>query len=203
MLKLVRLALFVAIALAAASLHGQAVATASRLADLQVGATFSAASPDYTASIYNLAQPTKGELNWHGYGAYADLGLRYHLGLEFAFHQLSGPDPVLYERTFEIGGRYLIPIRRFEPYGKAMIGRGVFNFAAINASGQSEQIANLGYNTQALGGGLDLRLLPGLNIRVVDYEYQKWDNFPPNKLNPQILSFGVAYHFHGAMGLRK
>ena len=154
MSKLVRFTLLLGAALATASLHGQAVSTASRLANLQVGATFSVAKPDYTESVYNLTQPTNGEFNWHGYGIYADLDLRHHLGLEFDFHQLSGPDPVLYERTFEVGCRYVFPIRRFVPYGKAMAGRGIFNFAATNASGQSEQIANLSYDTQTLGGGL-------------------------------------------------
>ena len=185
--------------------HAQAVSTASRKADLQVGVDFSIADPNYANDVYQLAQPTSGDLHWHGYGVYANLDLRYHLGLEFDFHQLSGPDPVLYERTFEVGGRYLYPLRHgLVPYGKAMVGRGIFNFAALDATtGKSVQIANLGYNTQTVGGGLDLRLRPGLHVRLFDYEYQIWDNFPPNKLNPQVISFGVAYHFHGPMSLRK
>ena len=185
--------------------HAQAVATASRKADLQVGVDFSVVNPDYANDVYHLAQPTSGELHWHGYGVYANLDLRYHLGLEFDFHQVSGPDPVLYERTFEIGGRYLYPLRHgLVPYGKAMVGRGIFNFAALDDfTGKSVQIANLGYNTQSVGGGLDLRLRPGLHVRLFDYEYQIWDHFPPNKLNPQVISFGVAYHFHGPMSLRK
>ncbi len=185
--------------------HAQAVATASRKADLQVGVDFSVVNPDYANDVYHLAQPTSGDLHWHGYGVYANLDLRYHLGLEFDFHQVSGPDPVLYERTFEIGGRYLYPLRHgLVPYGKAMVGRGIFNFAALDDStGKSVQIANLGYNTQSVGGGLDLRLRPGLHVRLFDYEYQIWDHFPPNKLNPQVISFGVAYHFHGPMSLRK
>ena len=193
--------------------YGQAVPTASRLADLQIGASFSLADSNYTNSVanpgntndvYNLAQPTGNSINWHGYGAYVDLDLRQHYGLELNFHQVSGADPTLYERTFQAGVRYLYPIRfRFVPYAKAMEGRGIFNFAAVDANGQSFRIANVAYNTQSIGGGLDLRLLPGLNVRLFDYEYQVWDKFPPNKLNPQVLSFGVAYHFHGRMGLRK
>lgn len=192
---------------------GQALPTASRLADLQVGVTFSVANSNYTNSVanpsntndvFNLSQPTGNSVKWHGYGAYVDLGIREHFGVELNFHQLSGSDPTLYERTFQAGLMYLHPMRfRFVPYAKAMEGRGIFNFAAVNASGQSYQLANVGYNTQSLGGGLDLRLRPGLNVRLFDYEYQIWDNFPPNKLHPQVVSFGLAYHFHGAMGLRK
>ena len=183
----------------------QAVPTASRRADLQVGVDFSIADPDYANEIYSLTQPTAGQNRWHGYGAYVDLDLRYHFGIEANLHFLSGPDPVLYERSFQIGPRFVFHVgRRFVPYAKAMVGRGIFNFAAVDpVTGKSYQLANIGYNTQSLGGGLDLRLLAGLNVRVFDYEYQIWDNFPPDKLHPQVLSFGVAYHFHGPLSGKK
>ena len=165
----------------------QATATASRIADLQAGVTFSYAQPDYGT-------------NWHGYGAYADLDLRYRLGLEFDFHQLSGPNPVLYERTYEIGPRLSYSIRdRFIPYAKAMYGRGVFNFAGTDTSGNAVQIANLAYNITSFGGGLDIKTIRGLNVRAFDYEYQRWGSFPPHGLTPGVFSFGVAYHFHGGL----
>ena len=164
----------------------QATPTASRLADLQLGVSVSGAIPDY------------GTEAWHGYGFYGDLDFVHHLGLEIDFHQLSGPHPVLYERTYEIGPHFSFPIRqRFLPYAKAMVGRGVFNFPGTNASGQSVQVANLAYNMYSFGGGLDLKLRPGLNIRLIDYEYQRWPGFPPHGLNPNVFSIGVAYHFHG------
>ena len=191
------------LALASGLASGQAVPTAGRLADMQVGVDFSIANTDYTSGVYNLAQPT-GIASWHGYGAYADVDLKYHYGLELGFHQLSGSDAVLSERTFLVGGRYVYPIRqRLAPYARVGVGRGVFNFAAQDASGQSYQIANLGYTVESFGGGIDLKLRPGLNIRVFDYEYQRWNNFPPKSLSPQVLSFGLAYHFHGPMSLRK
>ena len=167
--------------------HAQAGPTAGKAADVQVGATYSYVKSDYSPDA------------WHGYGFYADVDFRYHFGVEFAFHQ-SGSGPILYERTYELGGRYVYPIHdRFLPYAKAMLGRGVFNFEGSNGSGQPVQVANLAYNTQSIGGGLDLRVLPGLNVRVIDYEYQFWNGFPPHGLNPNLLSFGVAYHFHGSM----
>jgi hypothetical protein len=169
--------------------HAQATPTAEKAADVQVGATYSYVSSDYTSEA------------WHGYGFYADVDFRYHFGVEFAFHQSSGPDPILYERTYELGGRYVYPLHdRFLPYAKGMLGRGVFNFEGRNSSGQPVQVANLAYNTQSVGGGLDWRVTQGINVRVVDYEYQFWNGFPPHGLNPNLLSFGVAYHFHGAMG---
>jgi hypothetical protein len=186
------LATIIFVIVVATRAQAQAAPTAEKFADLQLGVSFSAAHPDY------------GTASWHGYGFYGDLDLRHNLGIEFDFHQLSGPDPVLYERTYEIGGRYVHPIhQKFIPYAKLMVGRGVFNFAAINNSGQSVQIANLAYNTQSIGGGLDLRIRPSFNVRVFDYEYQRWGNFPPRGLNPSVLSFGIAYHFHGTMDLKK
>jgi hypothetical protein len=169
------------------SCSAQASPTASRVADLQAGVTFSYARPDYGK-------------NWKGYGFYADLDVRRHLGLEFDFHQLSGPNPVLYERTYEIGPRFLYPIHdRFIPYAKAMYGRGVFNFAGTDSSGNAVQVANLAYNLYTVGGGLDIKTIRGLNIRAIDCEYQTWPNFPPHGLTPAVFSFGVAYHFHGGL----
>jgi len=164
----------------------QASPTATRRADLQLGGTFSYAQPDY------------GTNNLHGFGFYGDLDLKYHLGIEIDFHHLSGPDPILYERTYEIGPRYIYPIHeRFVPYAKVMYGRGVFNFPGHTFTGQEVNVANLAYNIYSGGGGLDVKILPSLNIRVVDFEYQRWPGFPPNAINPIVFSFGAAYHFHG------
>ncbi len=96
--------------------------------------------------------------------------------------------PILYERTYELGGRYVYPLNdRFVPYVKGNLGRGVFNFSGTTGPGPPVQVANLAYNIQAIGAGLDLRVLPGLNVRVIDYEYQWWDGFPPHGLNPQVF----------------
>ncbi|SNT34925.1 hypothetical protein SAMN05421770_10838 [Granulicella rosea] len=174
----------------------QAIHTADRAADLQIGVSGSGALPDYL--------PEK----WRGYGAYLDFDVKHHLGLEVNMHHLTGPDPILYEQTYNFGVRYTRPMgpqHHLVPYAKAMYGRGIFNFAGTDATtGKSVQIANLGFNTFTVGAGLDLRTsVPGLNIRVLDYEWERWPGFPPCGLSPQILSFGVAYHFHGKLGERK
>lgn len=181
----------VVLALAASTTlaSAQASATATRRADLQLGGSFSYGQSDYAADKF------------HGYGFYGDLDVKYHLGLEVDFHQIQGKDPIIYERTYEVGPRFSYPIHdRFVPYVKVMYGRGVFNFPgyiATTGGVQEVAVANLAYNIYTGGAGLDLKVLPGLNIRVVDFEYQRWGNFPPNAITPQVLSFGVAYHFHG------
>lgn len=176
----------IALGLCACGMAGaQALPTAARLADVQVGGTFSLAKPDYTSTL------------WKGLGFYADADLVHNLGIELDFHQVSGAGPVLYERTYEIGPRYVRHKGRFAPYVKGMYGRGVFNFAGTNANGQQVAVANLAYNLFTGGGGLDMEARPGLNIRLFDYEYQDWHSFPPRGLTPSVISFGVAYHFHG------
>ena len=169
--------LFSLIALPAAL--SQATSTAVRRADLQVGVGYTVVNSDY--------QPQ----DLQGYALYTTLDLTNHYGGEFVFHQAnSNQGNKLYERTYEIGPRYHRDYGRFAPYIKVMYGRGVFNFP--------NDVANLAYNIFTGGAGLDVHILPYLNVRV-DYEYQKWQSFPPNGLTPQGVTIGVAYRFPGQL----
>ncbi|MBS1814678.1 MAG: porin family protein [Acidobacteria bacterium] len=170
--------------------HAQALPTAVRAGDLQVGAGLVGARSDYST------------INWYGMGIYATFDFRAHWGIEADFHQVNAPSPdIMYERTYEIGPRYIWRIHRFTPYAKAMIGRGVFNFQYADPIKSTPnhpvyiQAANLAYNLYTFGGGVDMRVLKHVNARV-DYEYQNWMNFPPNGgLSPQLVTIGAAYHF--------
>ncbi len=167
-----------ALFLARPSALGQATSTASRAGDLQVGAGFALGSSNYHSE------------SLRGFDLYGTFDFKTHYGVELNFRQTSpsyGLDT--YERTYEVGGRYVYPIgRSFRPYAKVMYGRGVFNYP--------NDIANLAYNLYTLGGGLDYRLLPSINVRV-DYEHQHWFGFPIAPLQPDIVTIGVAYHFSG------
>lgn len=161
------------------ALSGQATHTASRRADLQLGAGFVYDQSDYDPQALK------------GVAFYTTIDLTSHLGAEFAIHQAnSSTGDSLYQRTYEIGPRYVRRYGAFAPYVKAMYGRGVFNFP--------KNIANLAYNMFAGGAGVDITILPYLNLRV-DYEYQDWQSFPPQGLSPQVYMIGVAYHFPGDM----
>ncbi len=169
-------------AFARPALHAQAVPTASRRFDLQAGVGFVVDQTDY--------EPQK----FKGFALYATLDLTNHWGGELVFHQAnSGNGDGVYERTYELGPRYVRHYGRFSPYVKGMYGRGVFNFPIYPGSTQHP---NLAYNLFAGGGGVDVRVLRFLNARI-DYEYQDWRSFPPTGLNPQVITFGVAYHFPG------
>jgi Outer membrane protein beta-barrel domain len=184
----VRLRIFTLICLVGftvARLHGQATATASRVGDLQIGAMFNLANSDY--------RPAK----FKGFGFYSTYDFRYHVGIEGEFHQINDPDSAegIYERTYEIGPRYVLHYGRFAPYAKVMYGRGVFNYPPVFGDPKLGPIANLAYNIFAIGAGVDYHVLPGLNVRA-EYEYQQWLSFPPNGLTPKIFSVGAAYRFH-------
>ena len=168
-------------------LQGQAIPTASSKGDLQIGAMFNLANSGYSPGKFK------------GYGFYTTFDFRYHVGIEGEFHQINDPDPNdgIYERTYEIGPRYVLRHGPYNPYAKILFGRGVFNYPLMldPVSNTLKETANIGYNIGAFGVGLDYRILPSLNARV-DYEYQQWFSFPPSGLTPQILSVGAAYRFH-------
>jgi len=155
--------------------QAQASATATRLADGQVGVSYVNGQSDFEIDRYN------------GYGIYANLDFHRGFGIEADFHFMSDHTPSnIYERTYEIGGRYSRHYGRFQPYAKAMVGRGVFN--------QAYGVSNLAYNLLAVGVGTDYRIVPRINARV-EYEYQDWLSFQDKGLNPSLLSVGLAYHF--------
>jgi opacity protein-like surface antigen len=171
-------------------LHAQALPTASDEGQLQIGAMFNYGNSDYRPQ------------NFKGYGFYTTFDFKYHIGIEGEFHQLNDPDSTdgVYERTYEIGPRYVLHYGRYHPYAKLMYGRGVFNYPPVYGGpiyGNPEvgPAANLAYNLGAIGAGVDYRAFPSMNVRL-DYEYQRWIGFPPNGLSPWVLGIGVAYHFH-------
>jgi len=173
-----KIVIAITLAGAPASLLAQAAPTASRAGDLQVGGGFSNANTDYVPNRVN------------GGTAYVDFDFYRHFGIEGEFRFLKDSPTNIYEKTYEIGGRYSRTYRtRYQPYGKLLYGRGVFNFAY---NGQTT--ANLAYNMFAGGAGLDYKLLPYLTLRG-DFEYQHWMNFPPNGLAPTVFTIGAAFHF--------
>ena len=182
-------ALLCLIGFAGSRLHGQALPTATSAGVLQAGGEFNYADSDY--------EPQKIK----GGGAYVNFDFKYHYGIEGEFHQINDSDPItkIYERTYEIGPRYVLHYGRIEPYAKLMYGRGVFNYPEVPSltPGGPPQgaAANLAYNIAAVGVGVDYRLTRSVNLRV-EYEFQKWFGFPPNDLTPQVLAIGAAYRFH-------
>lgn len=179
----IRVAVFVYIALCSThTLDAQATPTASQAGDLQIGANFNLTQPDYSSHILK------------GFGFYTTFDFRKHIGIDGEFHQSNGKDAI-YERTYEIGPRYVMHFGPLSPYAKLMIGRGVFNFPPSPSDPAAGSVANLAFNMWSAGIGADYRIRPSVNVRA-DYEFQQWSSFPPNGLSPRVFSLGVAYHFH-------
>ena len=182
-------ALLCLISFAGARLHAQALPTATAAGVLQAGGEFNYANSDY------VPQKIKGG------GAYVNFDFKYHWGIEAEFHQINDSDPTtkIYERTYEIGPRYVLHFGRLEPFAKVLYGRGVFNYPevpSLTPGGPPQgNAANLAYNIVAAGVGVDYRLTRSINVRA-EYEFQKWLGFPPNDLSPQVLGIGAAYRFH-------
>ena len=170
-------------------LMSQAMPTAARRLDMQVGGLFSIANP----GIASNATIRYGQMNFKGGGLYTTIDPANHLGVEMSGRQVFGIEGV-HESTYELGPRFYLTRGRFMPYGKVLFGRAVFNFP--------NDMANQAFTEGAVGGGLDYRISHVFYLRV-DYEYQRWFGFGtqvkafPGYLSPSVVSFGVAYHFGG------
>jgi hypothetical protein len=168
--------IFVGLLGVASMLHAQALPTASRAGDLKIGGGFSTANSDY------------GQ-RFNGGAAYFDFDFLPHYGVTGEFHFVQGSNNI-YEKTYEVGGRYYRTYGKVAPFAKVLYGRGVFNFPTL----PDGFTANLAYNLIAIGGGADFRVKPYLYVRA-DWEYQEWFNFAQSSLTPSILTIGAAYRF--------
>jgi opacity protein-like surface antigen len=180
-----KMCLSVALALllvAGVSARAQALYTASRAGDLQIGLSYSSADANYEYVRNRIA----------GIGFYTDFDFKEHFGVDLTFHQLDDPNSAVYQRSYEIGGRYIrhYGIDRYNPYIRVNIGRGVQNFP--------DNDANLAYNLIAAAGGIDISVHRQVNLRI-EYEYQDWLDAPGASLtlNPSMVTLGLAYHFAG------
>jgi len=164
--------------IARAQFREHALPTATRAGDLQIGGGITFGKSNYNFDSTSLL----------GGAFYTTFDVRSHWGFEGNFHQnQSSSDSTVYERTYEIGPRIYLTRGSFAPYAKAMYGRGVYNFP--------NGVANLDYNIYTFGGGADFAVLRSMNVRT-DYEYQSWPGFPLATLHPNVITVGVAFHFH-------
>jgi hypothetical protein len=161
-----------------AQIGDHAMPTATRAGDLQLGGGLILGGSNYNFNSTGLV----------GAAFYTTFDVRTHWGAEANFHQSqSTQDSTVYERTYEVGPRVYLSRGAVAPYAKAMYGRGVYNF--------HNGVANIAYNMYTFGGGMDFLVTRSLNVRA-DYEYQSWPGFPLATLHPNVVTIGVAFHFH-------
>ncbi len=160
-------------------LHAQAVPTADRAGVVQFGAGLSLANADYS--------PHKIK----GISVYGSFDFTRHWGIEGDIHKVSIITPAdIGEDSYLLGPRYVFHHKRFNPYAKALLGFGRFQYQFDTAPHTTYT-----YKIYAFGGGLDFLATHHINVRAIDLEYQKWPGYPPNGLTPIVGTIGVAYVF--------
>jgi hypothetical protein len=171
------LALMMAVmVLAVGRCEAQALPTASGPGSyLAGGVAFSRFAPDY------------GRNKLDGITGYVDANLTWRYGVEgearyLIYNQVAQTNEI----TYLVGPRISFRPKALRPYAKFLVGRGIFNFPYNFAQGR--------YFVMAPGGGVDLEM-KRLNVRLVDFEYQKWKDFNFGTLSPYGFSFGVSYKF--------
>jgi hypothetical protein len=164
--------------------NAQAIPAAKRLASIQVGAGFSFAIPDYGATYIK------------GLTVYGDADLWHRLGVEADMHYISLLTPTdIGEDTYLIGPRFtLVRQGRLNAYVKALGGVGRFEYQ----SGTYAHPHTDTFGAFSVGGGLEYRASPHINIRAIDIEAQRWPGygtpgFAAHGLTPFVTTFGVAY----------
>jgi hypothetical protein len=158
------------------SLQAQAISAGQGGAHIVAGPFMSFYTPDY------------GPNRLWGPGAFIDLNLHGHWGAEGEVRFLRfNQDYAVHEDNYNLGLRYRWRFRRWEPYGKFLVGNGQINFPFSYGHG--------GYLLLAPGGGLDIHYHRFV-IRAIDYEYQHWFDFQNSSLSPSGFSSGIAYRFY-------
>jgi hypothetical protein len=127
-----------------------------------------------------------GSRQMFGAGAFVDAESTGHFGLEGEARFIEFPSQMdnVHAETYSIGGRYhWVLTNHWQPYAKALIGFGSFNYAY-----------NLGQDHDLVvtaGGGMDFRCTRRFFFRVADFEYQDWPQAHYGNLTPINLSAGL------------
>jgi hypothetical protein len=127
-----------------------------------------------------------GSRQMYGAGAFVDAETTGHFGLEAEGRWIEFPqqNDNVHAETYSIGGRWhWVLTNHWQPYAKALIGFGSFNYAY-----------NLGQDHDLIvtaGGGVDFRCSHRIFFRVADFEYQDWPEAHYGNLVPFNVSAGL------------
>ncbi len=136
--------------------------------------------------MYSAFKIPYGETVLGGAGIYADLHFRRQIGIEAEARWSSqGQVANVHQTTYLIGPRVQFRRGDFAPYVKGLVGQGNFNLPY--------NYGTVGSLVLAPGAGLDYALGERLKLRLVDFEYQHWQNFPYGSYSPYGISFGVSW----------
>ena len=158
---------------AAVSLAAQAIPAASKLGSLFIGAGYVRANADYSPASFQ------------GLLLFGAADFSEHFGAEAKYHRIRSPAPdAITETTYELGIRSKIRVGPLTPFVDFSAGLGSFNYLRGPQNGS--------YGMFAGGSGVEYSITRNALFRG-EYEYQKWNTFPPRGLQPNLVSVSVAY----------
>ena len=136
---------------------------------------------------FSIYQEDYGKQYLGGASVYTDIHphWRYGVEAEARWLRLNQSEEVT-ESSYLIGPRVIVSphAKALEPYVKMLFGAGRITLPFHYAQG--------GFLAYAPGGGLDYSLNNAIKVRVIDFEYQRWPDFPYGPLSPFGISFGVS-----------
>lgn len=139
----------------------------------------------------------EGDRKMLGIGGFVDADTSGHYGVEaegrwVEFHQREG----VHAETYSIGGRYHFVLgRRWQPYGKGLVGFGNFTYPYGYAQGTRDLVITA-------GGGVDFRWTRRITLRVVDFEYQDWPEFAYTSTSTGKTVTGNLTSLNGSIGFK-
>lgn len=140
----------------------------------------------------SVFQTDYGHNHIAGAFAYADVNPEWRVGLEgeARFLRWHASEQVI--QTTYLGGVRVVlwpTPRRWEPYGKFLAGAGQITLPYGYAHGT--------FLTYAPGAGLNVAATDRISLRVIDFEYQHWPQFPYGSLSPYGISAGISLRLNG------
>jgi hypothetical protein len=158
---------------------------------LAVGGLGSVFQPDYAGGVVVQTGPQR----LYGVGTYVDFRFSRWVQIEAEGRwQRFNSFLNITQDNYLIGPRLPLDRLRYKratPYAKVLFGYGEMNFELDLANGR--------YLDIAYGGGVDVKLTKRITLRAIDFEYQKWPQWPnisglPNTtLSPYGASVGASY----------
>jgi len=127
-----------------------------------------------------------GERKMLGVTGFVDVDTRRDFGIEGeASFKVFRQTANVHDMIYSIGPRYHMNVGgKLQPYAKAMVGLGEFNFPYNYAHGS--------YMVIAPGAGVDFRLTRRIHFRVADFEYQFWPQFTYGSMTSCSVSSGFS-----------
>jgi len=159
--------------------HAQAIPTASRAGSIQAGGGWYFASPDF------------GQKKIYGLTFYGDYDFGQHFGGEAEIHYTGFTSSGVTENSYLFGPRYILRHKKIQGYAKAFFGVGHFSLTVAGVPDPNTGT----YFEYALGAGAEYQATRHINIRLFDFEAQKWPGLGRSGLSPLAGTVGVAYTF--------